>query len=57
MNKPELKDQLKSFEIYINDITLVIDPCRMCRNHDESKGFNEMCSMCCWFYDSKFEVK
>lgn len=57
MSKPELKDQLKSFETYINDIPLVIDPCMMCGNHDDEKGFGEYCSMCCWFYASRFEIK
>ena len=47
MSKPELKDQLESFESYVNDIPLVIDPCRMCKNHDESKGFSETCPICC----------
>lgn len=64
----ELKDQLKSFESYINDIPLVIDPCRMCKVYKEHNGYdagdslvnNEwqkgICDNCCWFYDSKFEV-
>ena len=44
---------------FVKDVEnwFVIDPCRMCRNYDDNKGFNETCSMCCWFYDSKFEVK
>lgn len=52
-----MKDQLKSFESYVNYIPLVIDPCRMCGNHDDKKGYGECCSMCCWFYDSKFKIK
>ena len=32
MAKNELKEQLKSYEGYINDIPLVIDPCRQCKN-------------------------
>ena len=31
MAKKELKEQLKSYEGYINDIPLVIDPCKMCK--------------------------
>ena len=31
MAKKELKEQLKSYEGYINDIPLVIDPCRNVR--------------------------
>lgn len=29
MSKLELKDQLESFESYVNDIPLVIDPCKI----------------------------
>ncbi|MBO4640869.1 MAG: hypothetical protein J5710_14050 [Treponema sp.] len=56
MAKKELKEQLKSYEGYINDIPLVIDPCKQCKNHTEEKGYEEKCAICCWFYDSKFEV-
>lgn len=56
MAKKELKEQLESYEGYINDIPLVIDPCKMCKNHSEEKGYDEKCATCCWFYDSKFEV-
>lgn len=37
MRKRELKDQLKSYESYINDIPLVIDHCRMCKYIDDNK--------------------
>ena len=57
MSKSKLKEQLESFESYVNDIPLVIDPCRMCKNHDDNKGFSETCPICCWFYGSKFEVR
>lgn len=57
MPKSELKEQLKSYETYINDIPLVIDPCKQCKNHDEIKGYAEICSSCSWFYSSYFEVK
>ena len=60
MAKKELNDQLKSYESYINDIPLVIDPCRMCKNIDANKESHvkniDVCKICCWFYDSKFEV-
>ena len=56
MAKKELKEQLKSYEGYINDIPYVIDPCKVCKNHTEEKGYEEKCTTCCWFYDSKFEV-
>jgi len=67
MAKKELKEQLKSYEGYVNDIPLVIDPCRMCKVYKEHNGWcmsevkngewvDGACKMCCWFYDSKFEV-
>ena len=58
MAKKELKEQLKSYEGYINDIPLVIDPCKMCKKFKENgERFNhDICRECCWFYDSKFEM-
>ena len=69
MAKKELKEQLKSYEGYINDIPLVIDPCKMCKvfkkkdcwdtgHYDRKKDvyIEGICKMCCWYYDSKFEV-
>jgi len=65
----ELKDQLESYEGYINDIPLVIDPCKMCKIYKAKGGYDtghfdsdgqwddsNSCKMCCWYYDSKFEV-
>ena len=57
MAKKELKEQLKSYEGYINDIPLVINPCKQCKNHSEEKGYEEKCAICCWYYDSKFEME
>ena len=69
MSKPELKDQLESFAGYVNDIPLVIDPCKMCKVFKDNESFDidhndeqgnyipGTCTMCCWFYDSKFEVE
>lgn len=68
MSRPKISDQLKSFESYINDIPLVIDPCRMCKVYKKNKGYevtvkdkdgnytDGRCPQCTWFYDSKFEV-
>lgn len=67
MAKNELKEQLKSYEGYINDIPLVIDPCKMCKVYKKYNGWftsefkngeweEGACKQCCWFYDSKFEV-
>ena len=39
MAKKELKEQLKSYEGYINDIPLVIDPCKMCKVYKENRGY------------------
>ena len=61
MAKKELKEQLKSYEGYINDIPLVIDPCKQCkkqkRKSDIVLGYSEECKECCWYYDSKFELE
>ena len=69
MAKKELKEQLKSYEGYINDIPLVIDPCKMCKIYKTKGGYDTghfdnngdwvegACKMCCWYYDSKFEVE
>lgn len=68
MAQKELKDQLECYEGYINDIPLVIDPCKMCKVYKEHNGYDigdrlvngewqqEYCDDCCWYYDSKFEV-
>ena len=60
MIKNELKEQLESYEGYINDIPLVIDPCKMCKLIDKNKETHVdncfVCQSCCWYYDSKFEV-
>ncbi|MBQ2175918.1 MAG: hypothetical protein II453_12920 [Alphaproteobacteria bacterium] len=57
MSKPELKDQLKSLESYFNIVPFVLDPCKICKNYDEEKGYKEECSICCYYYGSNFEVK
>ena len=54
MSKDNLKDQLQSYESYINDIPNVIDPCKMCKNKKEE--YEDVCVDCCWYYPSKFEV-
>lgn len=68
MAKKELKEQLKSYEECINNIPLVIDPCKRCKVRKEKDGYDTghlnsngdwvegACKQCCWFYDSKFEV-
>ena len=39
MAKKELNEQLKSYEGYINDISLSIDPCKMCKVYKENRGY------------------
>lgn len=60
MPKKELKDQLESFSSYINDIPLVIDPCKLCKYIDKDKESHsdhiDVCKECSWYYPSKFEV-
>ena len=60
MAKKELKEQLKSYEGYINDIPFVVDPCKQCKFIDKNKESHftntELCKTCCWYYDSTFEV-
>lgn len=58
------KKQIKGFEETINNIPLVIDPCKMCeRNKNKGKRKSDflpdydrrICEQCCWFYDSMFK--
>ena len=70
MAKKELKEQLKSYEGYINDIPLVIDPCKQCKIYKAKGGYDtghfdsdgqwddsNSCKMCCWYYTSSFEME
>lgn len=68
MAKSELKEQLQSYESYINDIPNVIDPCKQCEVYKQYSGYSYQkidehgdfidgdCVNCCWFYGSKFKV-
>lgn len=68
MAKSELKEQLQSYESYINDIPNVIDPCKQCKAYKKHNGYDigdrlvkgvwekGECDDCCWCYGSKFEV-
>lgn len=61
MAKTELKDQLDVLETYINDVPLIINPCKMCDLIDDNKETHndnpEICKQCCWYYDSQFRLK
>lgn len=57
MAKKELEEQLKYYEGYINDIPLVIDPCKQCKNVERKNEEQiEKCRLCCWYYTSSFEI-
>ena len=60
MSKKELKEQLEVTESYINDIPMIIDPCRMCESIDANKETHvehvDVCQECCWYYESMFKV-
>ena len=55
----DINKQTAILENYINDIPLIIDPCRLCKKRQESPNdsFTEECLECCYFYGSKFEAK
>ena len=61
MTKKELEEQLDVLETYINDVPLIIAPCRMCVFIDDNKQSHvkntDMCKQCCWYYDSQFRLK
>ena len=40
MAKLELKEQLQSYESYINDIPNVIDPCKQCKAYKKHNGYD-----------------
>lgn len=54
-------DLLANLESHVNDIPYVINPCKACRYIDEGRETHvknfATCKDCCWYYDSKFEVK
>ena len=56
--KERLKEQLEVLETYINDIPLIIDPCKNCKWIDDNRESHikntDMCKQCCWYYDSQF---
>ena len=56
-----LKEQLEVLETYINDVPLIIDPCRSCKWIDDNRESHfdntDMCKQCCWYYDSKFKQR
>lgn len=61
MARKELKEQLDILETYINDVPLIIDPCKNCEFVDDNRQPHfentETCKECCWYYDSKFKQR
>lgn len=56
--KEQPAEQLAEYEKRINEIPLVIDPCKMCKNEErKTEEQIEKCRLCCWYYASSFEVK
>lgn len=57
----ELKEQLDVLETYINDVPMIITPCRSCKLIDDNKETHndnmDLCRLCCWFYDSQFRQR
>lgn len=51
MKKEETK---LNIENYLNKFPQVIEPCEMCVN--KTDVYAEMCSVCCYFYASHFEI-
>lgn len=52
----EQMKKLKVLESYINDVPLIVDPCRLCKHKVNGRYQNE-CGECCYYYASKFEIK
>jgi hypothetical protein len=55
----DMNKQTAILENNINDIPLIIDPCRLCKKRQGTPNgsFAEECFECCYFYGSKFEAK
>ena len=47
---------LDVLEKYINDIPLILDPCRVCENKKDGE-YKEICTDCMYYYGSQFKVK
>lgn len=61
MAKNKFSDQLQVLESYINDIPLIINPCKECDFIDDNGESHiknvETCKRCCWYYGSNFKQK
>lgn len=50
------QSELEVLEKYINDIPLVLDPCRLCENKKQNE-YQVVCRECMYYYGSNFKVK
>lgn len=50
-------NQISILENYINDISLIIDPCDLCENKKDGKYNRKICLDCCYYYGSCFKYK
>lgn len=48
--------ELNVLENYINDIPMIVNPCRLCINKKD-ETHSKKCVDCCFFYGSQFVVK
>ena len=67
--KEQPAEQLAEYEKRINEIPLVIDPCKQCKVYKKHNGYDigdrlvngvwkkGYCDDCCWCYNSKFKLK
>ena len=52
----ELEKQVQLIESYVYDYSLIVDPCRLCRNK-KGDDFTEKCIDCCFYYGSQFVAR
>lgn len=50
------QSELEVLEKYINDIPLILDPCRLCENKKQNE-YQVVCRECMYYYGSNFKVK
>jgi hypothetical protein len=56
-DKKRLYNNLQVLENYINDVPMIINPCRSCENCINEIHNTKVCIDCCYFYDSQFKIK
>ena len=53
----KLYSNLQVLENYINDVPMIINPCRLCENCNDEIHNTKVCVDCCYFYGSKLKIK